>query len=117
MVQKEGMVVVVVVAVAMLMQAMVLSEAEHTALVMPAGAVVSLLLMTGLTMIGAMVVGMHTAVGAQQHQSGKEHIPALVLKGNMQDLQPGHQARMRDRWQAYHPDSPHLAASVSQSQL
>ena len=112
MVQREGMVAVAV--VAMLMQAMVLSVVGHTALAMPAGAVavVGLLPMIGLMMTGAMVGGMHTAVGAQQHQSGKEHILVLALKETMQDLQPGRQAHMKDQWQAYLPDSPHTSAPI-----
>lgn len=83
------------VAVAMLNQPTLLNEGHLTALAMLVGAV-GLLPMTGLMTIGVMVDGMLTAVGAHQHQLGKGHTLGLALKGNMQDLQLGHQALMTD---------------------
>ena len=114
--QTEGMAAAAAAAAAMLMQAMVLSGVEPTVLAMLMGAAVELLHMTGVMMIGVMGGGMLTA-GAYQHQSGKGLTLVLVLNGSTQDLQLGHQAPMKDQWQAFRPDSIYMPAPVLTSQL
>lgn len=95
---------------ATVMQVMGLSEVEEAMDLAMLPVVAVGVGMTGGMTIGAMVVGMHTAAGAQ-HQHGTVHTPALALRETMPGQHPERRALTKDQWQACPHDSIQMSAS------